>query len=112
VITCELIVHLLVIVQNNFSRCFHNLNFINIFNFYALVFHTKKLAVYLRESSIMLTLNNELEGTWKEAVVVKFEVMLWHMPEGPEENQIKVTNVPAETRIVFYRKKIRAPQLY
>jgi hypothetical protein len=53
----------------------------------------------------MLTLNNELEGTWKEAVVVKFEVMLWHMPEGPEENQIKVTNVTAETRIVFYRKK-------
>jgi len=47
--------------------------------------------VYLRESSIMLTVNNELEGTWKEVVVVKFEVLLWHMPEGPEENQIKVT---------------------
>jgi len=48
------------------------------------VFHTKKLAVYLRESSIMLTVNNELEGAWKEAVVAKFEVLLWHMPEGSE----------------------------
>ena len=30
---CELIVHLLVIVQNNFLHSFHNLNFINILNF-------------------------------------------------------------------------------
>jgi len=76
------------------------------------VFHNKKLAVYLRESSIILTLHYELEGTWKEAVVTKFEVLLWHMPEGPEENQIKVTNVPASTRTVFYRKQVRAPPLY
>jgi len=58
----------------------------------------------------MLTVNNELEGTWKEVVVVKFEVVLWHMPEGPGENQIKVTNVPAGRRTVFYRKQ--APPSY
>jgi hypothetical protein len=33
----------------------------------------------------MLIVYNELEGTWKEAVVVKFEVLLRHMPEGLEE---------------------------
>ena len=60
----------------------------------------------------MLTVNNELEGTWKEAVVAKFEVLLWHTPEGPEKNQIKVTKVPAGTRTVFYRKQVKAPPLY
>jgi hypothetical protein len=44
--------------------------------------------------------------------VVKFEVMSWHVPEGSEENQNKVNNVPAEIRNVFYRKKVRAPPLY
>ena len=53
----------------------------------------------------MLTVNNELEGTWKEAVVAKFEVLLWHMAKGPVENQTKVTNVPAGTRTVVYPKK-------
>jgi len=70
------------------------------------------VALYLRESIVVLTVYNELEGTWKETVVVKFEVMSWHVPEGSEENQIKVTNVPAEPRNVFYRKKVRAPPLY
>jgi hypothetical protein len=60
----------------------------------------------------MLTVYNELVGTWKEEDVVKFEVMSWHVPEGSEENQIKVTNVPAEPQNVFYRKKVRAPPLY
>jgi hypothetical protein len=60
----------------------------------------------------MTTVNNELEGMWKEAAVAKFEVLLWHMPEGPAENQIKVTNIPTDTRTVFYRKQVRAPPLY
>jgi hypothetical protein len=60
----------------------------------------------------MLTVNNAMEGTWKEAVLAKFETLLWHMPEGPEEKQIKVTNVPAGTRTVFYRKQVKAPPLY
>ena len=60
----------------------------------------------------MLTVYNELVGTWKEEDVVKFEVMSWHVPEDSEENQIKATNVPAEPQNVFYRKKSRAPPLY
>jgi hypothetical protein len=37
---------------------------------------------------------------------------LWHMPEGSEENQIKVANVPAGIRTVFYWKQARAPPFY
>jgi len=30
--------------------------------------------------------NNELERLWKEAVMVQFKVVFWHVPLGNEEN--------------------------
>lgn len=39
-------------------------------------------------------------------------LLLWHMPDRPGENQIKVTNVPAGSQIVFCRKQVTAPPPY
>jgi hypothetical protein len=34
-------------------------------------------------------MNNELERTWKEAVIVRFEILFWHLPGRTEETQEK-----------------------
>jgi hypothetical protein len=31
-------------------------------------------------------MSNELQGMWKEEVMAKFDVLLWHLPGGTEEN--------------------------
>jgi hypothetical protein len=31
-------------------------------------------------------MNNKLERAWKEAVMAKFKVLSWHLPEGTEKN--------------------------
>ena len=34
----------------------------------------------------LFTANNELERIWKEAVMVQFKVVFWHVPVGTGEN--------------------------
>jgi hypothetical protein len=35
---------------------------------------------------MMWLINNELERIWKEVVIAKFKVLLWHLPVWTEEN--------------------------